>query len=152
MTRKIFDCALGRELTDEEADEMFPIVPVPLADQKAIKWTETKGRRDMAIDAGVTVAGIGTFDSDATSRANINGAVTMALIAQSAGAPFSITWKLADNTIAMMNAAQMIAVGVAVGQHVALCHANAQSLGVAITGASDEAALSAVNVNAGWPA
>lgn len=135
------------QITDNQA---AALMRPPVADRKALLWNDAKVRRDAAIDAGVPVAGIGTFDSDPASRANITGAVTMALIAQSAGSPFSIGWKLADNSVVTLNAAQMIAAGLAVGQRVAACHAHAQSLGIAINAASSHAALDAIDVSAGW--
>lgn len=131
--------------------ETFTLPEPSLDDAKAAKWTAAKVNRDARIDAGVTVPGIGTFDSDGISRNNITGAVTMALIAQGAGAPYSITWKLADNTVATLTAAQMIGVGVAVGQYVAACHARAQTLGLAIQAASTVAAVDAIDIGAGWP-
>ena len=123
-----------------------------LVEAKAFKWGAAKVRRDRAIDAGVTVPGIGTFDSDAASRANVTGAVTMALIAGGAGKPFAISWKLADNTVTRLSGAQMIAAGVAVGEHVAAAHANAQTIGLSIQAAADFAALEAINLETGWPA
>ena len=41
---------------------------------------------------------------------------------------FSIDWTLADNTVRTLNAADMIAVGVALGQHVNACHERARVL------------------------
>lgn len=131
--------------------EDFAVAVIPLDDLKAGLWAEAKALRDAAIDAGVDVPGIGRFDSDPASRGNINGAVTMALVAASAGQPFAIGWKLADNTVTTLSGPQMIAVGVAVGQHVAACHAVAQALGIAIQAADDHAALAAIDIGAGWP-
>lgn len=147
----IFDCAAKRELTAQE----IAAIPAPpraaLAIRKTNMWDRVKARRDRVVARSVTVGPLGTFDADAESRANITGAVTMALIAQGAGQPFSINWKLANNAIATLNAAQMIAVGVAVGQHVAATHANAQSLGIAIDAAATHQDLDAIDVAAGWP-
>lgn len=136
------------ELTDQQAT--IALRPA-LADAKEIKWARAKRKRDAVIDAGVSVAGIGTFDSDAPSRANINGAVMMAFIAQSTAQPFAINWKLADNSVVTINVAQMIGAGVAVGERVAAVHAHAQTLGTAIQSAADHAALEAIDVEVGWP-
>lgn len=140
----VVDCASGEAITR-------PVNPLPLTDVKAALWDAIKRLRDAHIDGGVIVPGVGRFDSDPLSRSNINGAVTMALIAQGASQPFAMDWKLADNTIATLDASQMIAVGVAVGGHVASCHANAQALGLAIESAQDVTALNAIEVEAGWP-
>ena len=147
-----FDCALGRELTEEEIAALPEPEPMPLEDQKLALWERVKAIRDARIETGpATVPGVGQFDTDATSRLNVNGAVTMALIAQAAGAPFSIGWKLYDNSIVELDAAQMIAAGLAVGQHVSACHARAQALGLAIEAAGDAEALVAIDIGAGWP-
>lgn len=138
------DCATGQ--VSVAVDDPRSIETV-----KDSKWTQAKAVRDAHIDAGVTVPGIGTFDSDPASRNNITGAVTMALIAQGAGAPFTIGWKLADNSVSTLDAAEMIGVGVAMGQYVAACHANAQVIGLAIQGASDIETIDAIDLGAGWP-
>lgn len=145
-----FNCALGRELDEAEIAALPPPDPLPLDDLKAAIWERAKQLRDAAIDAGVDVIGIGRFDSDPPSRVNINGAVTMALLAQMNSQPFAMTWKLQDNSLAELDAAQMIGVGAAVGQHVAACHAHAQTLGLAIQAAADHAALAAIDIEAGW--
>lgn len=121
-----------------------------LASRKAALAEALKRRRDAAIEAGVTVPGIGTFDSDLASRTNINGSVVMALIAQQAGQAFSMPWKLADNSMATLDAAKMIAAGLAVGRYVAAAHANAQALGAAIRTANSHSALDAINIDGGW--
>lgn len=143
-TGQVFDCSTGLVQT-------VTVAPPSLSEAKADKWDQAKTERDRRITAGCTVPGVGTFDTDEVSRGNITGAVTMALIAQGAGAPYSIGWKLADNTIATLNAAGMIGAGGAVGQYVAACHANVQGLGLAIEAASDLAAVAAIDVGAGWP-
>ena len=122
-----------------------------LALLKQEKQAAVRARRDIEIDGGCPVEGIGVFDSDLPSRQNINGAVTGAMIAQGAGAPFTISWKLADNSLVALDAAQMIAAGLAVLGRVAACHANAQAIGVAIDAAEDFATLNAIDLEAGWP-
>lgn len=130
-------------LRDRTSDE--------LGAAKAAKWAEAKARRDAEIDQGCAVPGVGTFDTDPLSRSNINGAVTGALIAQAIAQPFSINWKLQDNSIVELNGTGMIAAGVAVLTHVSACHDNAQILGMAIDGAKDFATLNAIDIGAGWP-
>jgi len=119
---------------------------------KAAKWAAAKALRDAAIDGGCTVAGIGRFDTDLISRSNINGAVTGAMIAQAASQTFAVTWKLADNSIIGLDAADMITAGLAVLTHVSACHAVAQTIGLAIEAAQDFAALEAIDIESGWPA
>lgn len=140
----VMDCETG------DAIEIEVSAP-SLDDAKAALWSIVKTVRDQHIDGGVSVPGIGTFDSDPLSRSNINGAVTGALVAGQLGQPFEVSWKLADNSIETLDGPAMIAAGMAVMQHVAACHANSQVLGTAIMAAPDGAALDAINIGVGWP-
>lgn len=141
----VIDCMTGEVTVGPDPDP-------PTVEELRVKlWSRAKVIRDQHIDGGVPVAGIGTFDSDLVSRTNISGSVTGAIIAQSASLPFSVSWKLADNSIVVLDAAQMIAAGMAVMQHVAACHANAQAMGLAIIAAEDAEALGLIDLEAGWP-
>lgn len=122
-----------------------------LASEKVARWEQVKSRRDVAIDAGCEVPSVGRFDTDLLSRTNINGAVTAATIAAGQVQPFSVPWKLQDNTVTTLNAQTMIAAGMAIMQHTSACHAHAQTLGLAIDGATSFAALEAIDIEAGWP-
>lgn len=144
MTAVQIDCSTGDE-TPYTPD------PVALEDRKAMMWEDAKRIRDAHIDGGVTVPGIGSFDTDPMSRSNINGAVTGAVVANSLGQSFEVSWKLADNSVEMLDGAQMIAAGMGVLGHVAACHTIAQGLGLAIIAAEDHQALDAINLEAGWP-
>lgn len=140
----IVDCGTGQETV-----EPGPVLSV--AERKLEMVESIKSIRDARIAGGTTVQGVGVFDSDDAARLNITGAVVMAQVAIAANQPFSMSWKLANNTLVTLNAQQMIAVGLAAGTHVAACHARAQALGVAVQGAADHAALDAININIGWP-
>lgn len=129
----------------------WALEPLPLDDAKAMVWTEAKAARDQHENGGVTIAGVGTFQSDAISREYINGAVLMAQIAIAQSQPYSINWTLADNSVVTLDAAAMIGVGVAAGQHVAACHAVAQGLRAAIETADNVDALDLIDLEAGWP-
>jgi len=139
------------EFVDGQWQQRWTIEPMGINEAKAVLWERAKFLRDQFIDAGVNLAGIGVFDSDAPSRGNINGAVTMALVAQISAQPFSIDWKLADNSVKKLNGAQMIAAGIAVGKHVAECHEFAQKIGIAILNAKNNSELNAINIEDGWP-
>ena len=136
---------------DGEWVQQWAVDPLPLEQAKAVLWASAKTYRDHRIDAGVSVPGIGTFDSDLNSRLNITGAVTLAQVAIAAGQPFTMSWKLADNSIEVLDASEMIAVGVATGQYVGACHAAAQAVGLAINAAEDHEALAAIDIEAGYP-
>jgi len=115
------------------------------------KWEAVKVLRDDAINGGVNVAGIGPFQSDEISRGYITGAVVMAQTALANSQPFAMDWTLADNSVASLDGPTMIAVGIAVGQHIAACHERAQVLRAAIESAANTAALAAIDITTGWP-
>lgn len=123
-----------------------------LAGLKDLRWQDVKRLRDQHIDGGCDVPGIGRFDTDAMSRANINGAVTGASMAKYAGGAFAINWKLADNGIIQLDADQMILIGETVLVHVSTCHARSQALGLVIEAASTKEELETIDIAMGWPA
>jgi hypothetical protein len=88
--------------------------PRTLQDLKDAKWATIKQARSASEYAGFTSDG-STFDSDAISQNRITGAVTLAQMSST----FSIDWVLADNTVRTLNQSDMLAVGAALGAHVA---------------------------------
>lgn len=103
------------------------------------------------VELGGCMTPLGRFDTDADSQRKVNGSVTMALIAQTVGQPFSVEWTMEDNSTVNHDAAAMIAAGIAVGQHVSACHARGVDLKAAIDAAESLAALAAINIEEGWP-
>ena len=99
------------------------IDPRSLQDLKDARWAEVRRERDSAEFGGFTWDG-SRFDSDALSQQRITGAVTLAMM----NSAYLVDWTLADNTVRSLNAADMIAVGVALGQHVNACHERARLL------------------------
>lgn len=89
--------------------------PRTLQDFKEAQWTLIKQARSQAEYAGFTWDG-SVFDSDAISQNRITGAVTLATLSPE----FTINWVLADNTVRTLNQTDMMQVGAALGQHVAL--------------------------------
>ena len=82
-----------------------------LSDAQSQAWIRIKGVRTTKEAAPFVCDGV-TYDANKT---NITGGVQMAIIAKSAGTAFSVNWILADNTTRTLNADQMIAVGVTLG-------------------------------------
>jgi hypothetical protein len=113
--------------------------PRTLADHKAAQWELIKQARSQAEYAGFTWDG-STFDSDTLSQNRITGAVTLAQLSPG----FTINWTLADNSTRTLNQADMIAVGVALGQHVQTQFTKAQALRVAIEAATTPEDVAAV--------
>lgn len=118
--------------------------PRSLADLKAEKWVAIKAARDAAEFGGFTWDG-SVFDSDLISQSRIQGATQLAGLAPMT---FSLDWTLADNSVRTLNAMQMIAVGEALGAHVATQHSIGRSLRAAIEAATSAAELDAI----AWPA
>lgn len=149
----IFDCTLGHELTADEIAALPPPALQSIDDRKASLWIEAKRLREALTDTPGAEAEtpFGTVQVDAKSKQNVNGLVTMALIAQGAGAPFSSDFTLADNTVVTLNATQMIGMGIAIGQYVDAVYAHARTLRSAIVDAQDHDDLDAIDVAAGWP-
>ena len=116
--------------------------PRTLADFKTQQWDTIKRARSAAEYAGFTWDG-STFDSDAISQNRITGAVTLATL----NSAFSIGWTLADNTARTLTATDMMAVGGALGTHVATQFAIGQALRAEIEAATDRAGVEDVV----WP-
>ena len=115
-----------------------------LTKARELQWTRIKAARDAAEFGGFTWDG-STFDSDLTSQSRIQGAAQLAGLAPMT---FSIDWTLADNSVRTLNAMQMIAVGEALGTHVATQHTIGRGLRAAIEAATTPTAIDAVV----WPA
>lgn len=153
MSWVIFDAEgdIEKILNDPEADAMWIEIPegypethiwdienqcfIPSIEKaRRRKKAEITMLRDAHIVGGADTA-LGVMDSDPLSITKVNGAVVMAMLAQSAGQPFEIGWTMKDNTTITHTADQMIAAGLAVGQHVSQCH----DIGVALKAAIDAA-------------
>lgn len=117
-----------------------------LTKAKSIKTTELKNTRDSREFGGFVWNG-SVFDSDSQSQSRIQGAVQLALLAQQAGQPFSITWTLQDNTTRILTGTDMIQVGVALAQHVQALHETARILRAQVDSAENDQQLAAIN----WP-
>jgi hypothetical protein len=107
---------------------------------RADKWTEIKAARECAEYGGFTWDG-SAFDSGAISQARIQASVQLANIV---GAAFSIDWTLADNTVRTLSAPDMLAVGIALGQHVQAQFGKARALRFQIEAAALAATLEAL--------
>jgi len=117
-----------------------------LAQAQAQRWDEIKAERSAREFGQFTWDG-STFDADDTSQRRIQGAVQLAVLAQMAGQGFSMDWTLADNSVRALDATDMTAVGVALGEHVAALHETGRLLRQAIDQATTVADVMAVV----WP-
>jgi hypothetical protein len=103
--------------------------------------------RDIAEWSGVGTP-YGPVDTDTDSQRKLSGASTAAL---ALGASFSKEWRMADNTLVVFDAAQMIEVGLIVVAHVDACQQRKNELDAAIGAATDLDALALIDIEAGWP-
>ena len=86
-----------------------------LVSVKAHTWERIKAARNAAETADFMCGGR-LYQAD---KDRIVGAAQLALMARAAGQPYSIDWTLSDNTHVTLDASGMIAVGAALGAHVA---------------------------------
>jgi len=98
--------------------------PRTLQEVRDARWEFIKSERDKQ-EAGLFEWGGHVFQAD---KERVNGAVTGALIAQAAGQPYSDTWTLADNSTIPLTGSDIIAMGIALLQHVSACHAKGRVL------------------------
>ncbi len=117
---------------------------------KVRAWAAVKAARNAAASGGCETP-LGRVDTTNASRVLITGAVQMAQLAQATGQPYSVDWTMADNGEVTHDGAAMIALGIAVGQHIADCWEHAQALRAAIDAAATVEALSEIDVLSGWP-
>lgn len=107
----------------------------------------------------------GPVDNDDSSKIKLNGAVTMAMLATQQQQAFAIDWTMHDNSVVACDAVKMMQLGEAAGAHVAAVHkhstelkAQIEAIAVVDTGNATADlktavdALSAIDINAGWPA
>ncbi len=115
--------------------------PRTIQNFKDAKWVEIKAARSAAEYGGFAWDG-STFDSDAASQQRIIGASQLASLNPSA---FEIDWTLADNTVRTLSAADMQAVGVALGQHVNGQYVHARTLREQIEAAATKEEVDAIS-------
>ena len=113
--------------------------PRTLEQVQTMTWGAMKSLRAQKEFAGFTWDG-SVFDSDQTSQSRIMGAVQLAGMSPA----FEIPWTLQDNTVRVLNAADMAGVGAALGTHVSAIFARAQELRVEIYAATTIAAVEAI--------
>ena len=106
---------------------------------QTMTWGNMKALRSQKEADGFTWDG-SVFDSDQVSQSRIMGAVQLAEM----NPEFEIPWTLEDNTVRVLSASDMKAVGAALGVHVATIFARAQELRLEIYAATTIAAVEAI--------
>lgn len=120
------------------------IDPRTLDEAKVQAWTRIKAARDAAEVADFTCNG-NVYQAD---RERINGAVTMAVLAQLQSQPYSIVWTLSNNTTITLDGPGMMAVGAALGQRTK----DVFNTGVSLRAQKDAATTNAAADAVVWPA
>lgn len=123
--------------------------PTPLETLRLTMMSRVERLRDAAIHRGCQTA-VGEVDTDDASIRNILGSVQTASLAQMAGQSFEIEWRMADNTLAHLQASAMIGVGVAVMGHVKACYARSWALKDDIAACETVEELEAIDLTTGW--
>jgi hypothetical protein len=100
-------------------------------------------RREAQIDAGAPTS-FGLMDAASESRSLINGAVSMATLANLASQPFQIAMTLKDRTPITLDGPQMVQFGVEVGTFVASIYAPAGMLEAEVRAADSVEAVMAI--------
>lgn len=113
--------------------------PRTLEQVRTLIWDNMKRLRTKKESAGFTWDG-SVFDSDRVSQSRIMGAVQLAGM----NPAFEVPWTLQNNSVRVLNAADMILVGAALGSHVATIFARAQEIRTEIYAASTIAEVEAI--------
>lgn len=135
-------------LTDAE---IVALREVPLAAVKAARLTDINAERDRREEAGFPYRGK-WIDSTPRSVQRITAAALAAQAILASGQSYSVDWTCADNSTLPLDAHGVIGIPVALARHAAALHDHARSLKAAVEAADSEAALAAIDIQAGWPA
>lgn len=114
-----------------------------LAQARAQQWAAIKAERSRREVGQITVAG-NTYD---LNESKLAGGTLAAFMAKLAGQAWLQSWVLADNTVAVLSADQMIEVGQAAKAQVAALWATSQALREKIEAATTVADVSTIT----WP-
>lgn len=125
--------------------------PGSLEARRAALIEQAKAERNRRANSTAATP-LGVVQCDESSRINMTGAAVAAQLAVAAqDAAWSMDWILADNSVVTLNAAQLIAMANAVGNHVRDCFANGELLKAQIAAAADVPTLGAIDITVGWP-
>lgn len=123
--------------------------PTELEVQQAKMMTEITSLRDKKISSGCETP-LGRVDTDEISIRNIMGTYQSAVLSMIAQQPFSVNWRMADNTSVAMDGNQIISVGNAVLQKIKDCYERSWVLKEEVSTATEET-IGAIVITEGWP-
>lgn len=113
---------------------------IQLDEVKALKWEEMKTRRNDD-EFGLMTYLSGVYEVDALSQRRIQGAVQLAALDPT----MTMDWTLADNSAVTLTAAEIIGLGVALGQHVNAQHVKSRLVRASIDSATTLSELDAIS-------
>lgn len=141
-------------------DGSFAAAPEPLTVIKDRASASVMMKRDDRIASGITFGGK-VYQTRPDDRENIAGAAQLALMAVINGAQAGdlrwhggdedFVWIAEDNSLTPMDAQTVMAFASAAADMKSACIFHARGLKEAIDAAADEAAVAAVDIEAGWP-
>lgn len=141
----------GKVITADENGRPAAIdPPLTLAERRVSAAASINTERDRREELGFPYRGK-WLDSTPRSVQRITAAALAAQAVLATGQPYSVDWTCADNSTLILDAAGVIGIPVALAQHAAALHDHARSLKAAVYAADSEAALAAIDIQAGWP-
>lgn len=135
---------IGDYVISGDGTSVEPRMP-SLAEVQANAWSAVKVRRRRAEQAGCSTP-YGFVQTDTDARARI---ATYAASAPLTG--WSVSWKMADNSVVALNGEAIRTLNLAVMDHLSACHDNAQRLRDEIDAASSAEGVAVIDIDAGWP-
>lgn len=117
--------------------------PRTLGEQKSAQWTRIKQAREAALTAPLSTP-YGVFDADEAASASILKSVLLANNLAALGQPVAIAFTLADNTVVVLDAGQMVRVGLLLAAREQTIRATATALRTRIEQATTPAEVEAV--------
>ena len=122
------------------------IDPRTLDEIKSMKWESIKKIRDQVENSSFVWNGH-VFDCDVVSQSRIQGTSQLASLALMNQTPFSVDWTLANNTVVVLTAEDMLAVGKAMFEHINSCHQKSRTLRMQIESATTKEEVEAITWN-----
>lgn len=118
---------------------------------KLMKKASVNSLREQEINKGCDTF-TGKVDTDSVSVHNIMAAYQSAVLASLTSQPFTIDWRLADNSSTTLDATGMIKIGEAVLARTQACYSHSWELKAEIDAATTADAVNAIVLSEGWPA
>lgn len=110
------------------------------------RTVEISTMRDVKIHEGCRTP-FGIVDSDEISIRNVLGSCQIASILTSQSIPFSMNWRLQNNELISVSAADIIQIGLAVMKHVSGCYEVSWALKAAVLAATTRDAIDTMDID-----